>query len=141
MKPLKHVRFIVVHCAESKKTQDLTTDTLYKWHVIENGWDDIGYHYLIKDDGSRHECRSLEYRGAHERKINSLSIGICLEGGYGGRNDYTASQLQQLRSTILELQGKYPAAAVVGHNNFRTDKTCPNFNVPKWWTTGHVEDI
>ena len=134
MRGLDHVGFLVVHCAASKPENRITVDDLRRWHVEENGWDDIGYHYFVDLDGAVHECRDTNYQGAHEPKANSMSIAICLEGGYGGDDTYPEHQLFALFKHLLHLlRDDFPNAAVVGHNNFRSDKSCPNFDVQLWF--------
>lgn len=132
MKLLKTVNFIVVHCADTPSTMDLTVDLLRKWHVKENGWSDIGYHFLVKFDGSVLGCRAETFQGAHCKKVNDCSIAICLEGGHKWQNNFTPLQMRALRVLIHGLKEKYNNAAVVGHNHF-DDKDCPAFNVVEWY--------
>lgn len=130
--PLDKVSFIVVHCADTKSTMNVTRSDLYQWHVVENGWSDIGYHYFIKFDGSMHACRDDKYRGAHCRTVNDKSIAICLEGGYGGTDNFTDVQKRSLFCLIEELKDLHKNAAVIGHNQI-DDKKCPSFNVVEWY--------
>ena len=44
----KKTEMIVVHCAATKASMDIGATEIKKWHVDDNGWDDIGYHYIIK---------------------------------------------------------------------------------------------
>jgi N-acetyl-anhydromuramyl-L-alanine amidase AmpD len=132
MRLLTDVKFLVVHCADSKSHMNVTVETLRQWHVKENGWSDIGYHYLIKFDGSIHECRSEKYQGAHCRTVNDKSIAICLEGGFGGVNNFTERQLFSLRHFLSEKKCTHKNASIVGHSHF-DDKECPSFDVVAWW--------
>ena len=47
----KKTEMIVVHCAATKPSMDIGASEIKKWHVDDNGWDDIGYHYIIKRGG------------------------------------------------------------------------------------------
>ncbi|MFC7002525.1 N-acetylmuramoyl-L-alanine amidase [Pseudobowmanella zhangzhouensis] len=84
MTPLKHVGLIVVHCAASSPNRRVSIDEVRRWHVEGNGWDEIGYHYYIDKDGVVHPGRSTTFQGAHEPKINTCSLAICLEGDFRG---------------------------------------------------------
>ena len=132
MKPLSEVKFIVVHAADSKENMNVTVDTLKQWHVVENGWPDIGYHYFIKFDGSRYTCRSAAFQGAHCVAVNDKSLAVCLEGGFGGVDNFTESQKNQLFNLITALKIQNPNAAVIGHNHI-DDKPCPCFDVTAWY--------
>lgn len=109
-----------------------------RWHVQDNGWRDIGYHWLIDRDGTILPGRPEEKAGAHTRGQNMESIGICLIGGHGGSasdsfaDNFTVAQETALRGLIADLQEQHPGATVHGHNEFSA-KACPCFNAPRWW--------
>ena len=132
MRLLTEVKFLVVHCADSKSIMDVTTETLRQWHVTENGWSDIGYHFFIKFDGSVHRCRSEKYQGAHCKAVNDKSIAICIEGGFGGVDNYTTIQKHALFALLTEKKAEYKNAAIIGHSHF-DKKACPCFNVVEWY--------
>jgi len=136
MRLLSKVSFIVVHCADTKSSMHVTVSDLRNWHTLPkpkgNGWSDIGYHYFIKFDGTTHNCRDNKYQGAHCKAVNSKSLAICLEGGYGGIDNFTEIQKHSLACLIAELKEKHNKnAEVVGHSHF-DDKKCPSFNVVEW---------
>ena len=139
MKPLAEVKFIAVHSAGSKSSMDVTTNTLWQWHVTERGWSDIGYHFFIKFDGTVHKCRDVKYQGAHCEAINDKSIAVCIEGGYGGVDNFTAIQKHALFALITEQKDAHKNSAVVGHNHF-DKKACPCFDVVSWFDelTGYL---
>tara|TARA_R110002096_G_scaffold69844_1_gene167587 strand:- start:22 stop:441 length:420 start_codon:yes stop_codon:yes gene_type:complete len=128
MRLLKGVKFIVVHCADTKSSMNVTVNDLRQWHVTDNGWSDIGYHYFIKFDGSRYVCRSEKYQGAHCRTVNDKSIAVCLEGGHGGIDNFTEKQKQSLVEFLGIKKVTYKDAVIVGHGHF-DDKLCPSFDV------------
>ena len=48
MKPAK----IVLHCSATEKGQHVTTETMRRWHTSPpRNWSDIGYHFVILNDG------------------------------------------------------------------------------------------
>jgi hypothetical protein len=52
------------------------------FHVNTNGWDDIGYNWLIDPNGIIYEGRGSGKRGAHFSCMNGGTTGICLMGNY-----------------------------------------------------------
>lgn len=109
-----------------------------RWHVEDNGWSDIGYHYMIDRDGTVAIGRPLERPGAHVRGHNRTTVGICLFGGYQGTasdefsDNFTPEQDIALRDLIERLETEYPSITKVsGHNEYAA-KACPCFNVKRW---------
>ena len=47
-----------------------------------NNWSDIGYNFLVGEDGNIYEGRGWMKRGAHAPDYNSESIGICVIGDF-----------------------------------------------------------
>ena len=57
------------------------------WHINQNGWSDIGYHYGVELIDNTYEVligRPLHLAGAHikEDRMNKKAIGICCVGNY-----------------------------------------------------------
>jgi N-acetylmuramoyl-L-alanine amidase len=111
---------------------DIGVEDIRVWHK-DRGWDDIGYHYVIRRDGTVEPGRDEDAQGAHVRGWNEFSIGICLVGGSMGVVDYTRCQWNSLKSLVYRLKMKYPKASVLGHCDYDPGKTCPNFPVALWW--------
>jgi len=139
---MRVISLIIVHCSFTKPREGqnprIGVREIRKWHIEERHWRDIGYHYVIKRDGTLQLGRPLEQQGAHVKGHNKNSIGICLVGGMDKRtgkavNDYTDKQWQTLRMVVGGLTLQFPGANVKGHNDFTKSKTCPNFDVEEWW--------
>ena len=47
-----------------------------------SGWDDVGYNFLIGEDGRVYTGRGWQGVGAHAYGWNTLSYGICMIGTY-----------------------------------------------------------
>jgi hypothetical protein len=86
---------------------DIGADTIRDWHVNGNGWRDIGYHLVIRRDGSIEKGRDINDSGAHAAGYNSKSIGLCLVGGMAednsAENNFTAQQWTSLLAKVKEL--------------------------------------
>jgi len=110
-----------------------------RWHR-QKGWRKIGYHFVIKRDGTIEPGRGLTEIGAHAAGYNSVSIGICLVGGVSeqdvkkAENNFTTPQMKALRyllSNLLDIS--FPKAEVLGHRDLPgVAKDCPSFDVKKW---------
>ncbi|CAL8070754.1 unnamed protein product [Calicophoron daubneyi] len=49
---------------------------------ISRGWGEIGYNYVIGNDGRIYECRGKKYAGAHTLGHNDVSYGVAFPGWY-----------------------------------------------------------
>ena len=81
---------IVHHSAGSNSSTNYVqvVRDIYLYHTEVNGWSDIGYNYLISQDGTVFNGRDPdigsqdEVRGAHFCGSNTGTLGICLLGNY-----------------------------------------------------------
>lgn len=81
---------IIHHAATSNALTDYTdvVRNIYLWHTQTNEWSDIGYNYLIAQDGTIYKGRDPEdgeqdnVKGAHFCGENTGTMGICLLGTY-----------------------------------------------------------
>ena len=93
---------IVVHYSASP---DVSVDTIRQWHLAR-GFNDIGYHRVIRKDGSIEPGRAESLMGAHTKGFNKESLGVCLTGN--NQKWYPSkAQLKSLRASIDEWEGKY----------------------------------
>lgn len=127
------VDWLVVHCSATPPHMDIGEDWIRGEHV-KKGWDDIGYHVVIRRNGVREFGRPLDVRGAHVKGYNSNSIGICLIGGVDNYNNpednFTPSQKESLLITLDAMHLLFPSARVRGHRDFPdVAKACPCFSV------------
>ena len=53
-----------------------------EYHVGNNGWADIGYHFAIDGRGHVWQCRQAAYQGAHVGGKNEFNIGILVMGNF-----------------------------------------------------------
>lgn len=141
------IKEVIVHCSATPPDMDVDATTIRQWHTDPppkgNGWRDIGYHYVIKRDGTVEHGRPLDIQGAHCRGHNSHSVGICLVGGIdkdgSSEFNFTRDQAISLRGVIDRLQRELGQLKVVGHRDYDTHKDCPCFNASRWWNTGRWE--
>jgi len=133
-KPIKSYDYLVVHCAATKATMDIGKAEITQWHR-ERGFFDIGYHYVIRRDGTVEKGRPDTRPGAHARGFNHISLGICLVGGVAAdgktpEDNFTVAQYATLKTLLLDLLNEYPEASIVGHRDLpNVNKACPSFEV------------
>jgi N-acetylmuramoyl-L-alanine amidase len=129
---------IIWHCTATPEGREVTKEDLYRWHVVNNGWSDIGYHYLIQLDGTVVPCRPEHLVGAHVSGQNSDSIGISYSGGImndgsqRAKDTRTDAQIRSMYELTDQLLDKYDLdwSNVHGHNEYAA-KACPSFDVQK----------
>lgn len=135
---MRKINKIIIHCSATPEGRDVKTETIRGWHIKNNHWKDIGYHYVIELDGSIHKGRDESAVGAHCSGQNANSIGVCYVGGVGKdgktpKDTRTDAQKQSLINLLKSLKTKYPAAIVYGHRDFAA-KACPSFDAKKEYT-------
>lgn len=133
MKERKETKKIIIHCSATIESKDIRASDIRRWHK-NRGWSDIGYHFIIRLDGSIELGRDLKLVGAHCYGKNAESVGICYIGGLNleekPKDTRTEAQKNSLKSLIETMHKIYPKATVHGHNEF-SNKKCPCFDVKK----------
>lgn len=125
------VKFIIIHCSATPRGRDVGAKEIRRWH-LQRGFRDIGYHYVVRLDGSIEVGRPLGEAGAHCKGKNYCSVGICYVGGVESdgvtpADTRTLAQRRALAELIDELRKLFPMAEVVGHRDFAA-KACPSFD-------------
>ena len=133
-KLMRTITLIVIHCSAVRPGQRSTAKDIDKWHK-DRGWKGIGYHYVIRRDGSIEKGRDISEVGAHCYPHNSHSIGICYEGGLDEKgkeaDTRTPEQKKALCKLVVQLHQQFPKALIVGHSDLEPSKPCPCFDVIK----------
>lgn len=123
---MRTINKLIIHCADTPESMDIGVKEIREWH-LERGWSDVGYHYVIRRDGTVELGRVESVVGAHCYGHNKESIGICLVG----RDEFNDEQFDSLYRLIKDMEYRYGDVEVAGHYRY-SDKTCPNFNVEEW---------
>lgn len=127
---MREIHEIIIHCTATPEGRDVTAQDVDTWHRAR-GFNCIGYHYLIRLDGTVEQGRPTGLAGAHCLGHNLHSIGIAYAGGLdaAGRtaDTRTPQQRQALRALLGRLRSRYPKAAIHSHRDFAV-KACPCFD-------------
>lgn len=99
--PTQPSHIIVHHSAGANTSNDFAAIVAYYWdlHVNTNGWDDIGYNWLIDPNGVIYEGRGDGVGGAHFSCMNGGTTGICLIGNFQNLAPKKAA-IEQLKKLI-----------------------------------------
>lgn len=129
---MRTITLIIVHCSAVRTGQRSSAQDIDRWHRAR-GWKSIGYHFVVRRDGTVEAGRSLDETGAHCAGHNRHSIGICYEGGLDseGRpaDTRTPEQAGSLRELVERMHERFPKALIVGHHDLNPMKACPCFDV------------
>lgn len=133
-KSKRTINEIIVHCTATPEGKDYTVEDIRRWHK-QQGWSDIGYHYVVYRNGHVEPGRNVEVAGAHCTGHNSHSIGVVYVGGVSAdgktaKDTRTEQQKEALAKLLTELRVLYPEAKIYGHRNF-ANKACPSFDAKK----------
>ena len=121
---------LIIHCSATEEGKDFGASDIDKWHR-QQGYNGIGYHFVVKLDGTVQSGRACNQDGAHCYGHNKYAIGVCYIGGLrkGKPADTrTDSQKDSLVKLIRVLMHAFSIKIdnVRVHNEF-ADKACPCF--------------
>jgi len=132
-------RHITIHHSTSKDSPAVLATAsgaksdlqrIQKYHMTNNGWGDVGYHFLIDAGGRIYEGRSMEFQGAHAgtdgaSNNNVGNIGICLLGNFDEERP-TPAALRSLEQLVRNLRSTYsiPSKGVSAHLDWKNTE-CP----------------
>lgn len=122
----------VVHHSEGPTTQSVRS--IQDFHMDTRGWSDIGYNFLVRDDGTIYEGRGWLVAGAHATNHNTSGVGVC----YIGQNNPS----EKARDTIRELYDEAcrragRALTKRGHGQLSGNSTdCPGSVLLAWVKSG-----
>lgn len=116
---------IVVHHIGNTDA-DVSAATVHQWH-LNQGWSGIGYHFLIRKDGTIERGRPMDVVGAHAYGENSHTIGVNIVGNFEEAIP-TGAQMESAARLIAELCSVYrirpSARSIVGHRDVGST-ACP----------------
>lgn len=115
---------IIIHHADASVCD---AATIHQWHK-GNGWAGIGYHFVVRKNGTIQRGRPENTIGAHASGSNSDSIGICFEGAYMTESIPDA-QKKAGKELVAYLKAKYGINKVLRHSEV-CPTSCPGVKFP-----------
>ena len=123
---------IVIHHV-GNTNRNVNSAAIHRWHK-QNGWAGIGYHYVIRKDGTIEQGRPLNMVGAHCYNQNEHTVGICVVGNF----ELARPTNEQFRATerlvgaVCNIYGINPnEKTVFGHRDYN-DTNCPGIYLYQW---------
>lgn len=109
---------------------DASAEQIHEWHLA-NGWAGIGYHFVIRKDGTIERGRPEWAIGSHAYGENSHTIGIHFSGDFD-EAELTFQQLESGALLIANLCVEYDIPIdrnhIVGHGELMPT-SCPGANL------------
>jgi len=135
---MREIRLLVIH--HSASSLQTTAKQIMGWHAARFKLG-IGYHRIIEADGGILDGRKVQRIGAHAKRSNTHSIGICVVGDntQTGR-EWTEHQERSLDITIRYYVKLYPDILVLGHRDTPGAATlCPGLDIAEWCKTRKIK--
>ena len=138
----REVTEVVVHWTETHTNKNIGSEEINKYHIAA-GLNGIGYHYVIRRDGSLQRGRPVNLEGQHSPGNNhdERSIGIVFVGGINvpsetpnsenflSAQSLTRSQVNTFDHFCRATYSVMPGAQIIGHSNIDEDEFDPGFDV------------
>ena len=120
---------------------DASAEQIHGWHKNQNPpWAGIGYHYVVRKDGTIERGRPEWAIGSHAYGENSHSIGIHLSGDFMQAYP-TESQIEKCSMLIADICGRYGIPIdrdhIVGHGELMAT-SCPGTNLQDLLDNGTI---
>jgi N-acetylmuramoyl-L-alanine amidase len=133
---MNKIGYLVIHHSWSQDRGVLDWSAIRRYHIEENGWADVAYHYgieIVGNDWVIVTGRAEDVTGAHcvEQGMNRKSLAICMIGNFDLVPPHPRS-LDLLATLCTGLCHKYDLTPdkIVPHRQFATYKTCPGKMFP-----------
>lgn len=120
---------IVIHHSVSG---DVPAAEIDRWHR-ERGFNSIGYHFVIRQNGDIEPGRDWTQAGAHARGRNDTHLGVCLTGNFG-HHPPTPAQMFSLIHLARGLCERWGAEEIEEHH-----QKCPGEYFPWRYFLAAVE--
>lgn len=134
---MRKIDKLFIHCSATPPSSDIGAVEIDEWHK-KRGWSGIGYHWVIRRDGTVESGRPESRMGAHAKGHNPGSIAVCMVGGVDedakAASNFTAAQWESLAKLHHGISLRYPGIETHGHNEV-SSKACPSFDVQAWSET------
>lgn len=141
----REITELVIHHTDTYTNANLVAGQIHDIHVAL-GHEGIGYHYIIRRDGSLQRGRPVELEGEHcpTNGHNERSVAIAFVGGlnvstsdslieeFSSAAALTRQQFNTFNKIIEKFYLHYPGLQVLGHNDIDPNEQDPGFDVPEY---------
>ncbi len=138
VRSLSDVNYLAIHHSAGSDNQ--TPEEISNYHINNNGWGGIGYHFLISKDGTVYYVGDISTARANVANLNEQVIGICLIGNFTQGKVPTDEQYLSAHSLCDFFISNYPDLTnlkswdvVVGHRELPGQTSiCPGEDWLSW---------
>lgn len=124
-KPKRLVHSVFLHCSATDNPKHDDIEVIRGWHINDNKWKDIGYHYFINSKGMVSKGRGLELIPAAQAGFNTGTIAICMHG----LTKFSKEQEKALITLCKEINKAYAGLIRFrGHKEVDKGRTCPVYD-------------
>ena len=139
----RDVTEVIIHATETYSNKNIGSPEINDIHN-KLGHDGIGFHYVIRRDGSLQRGRPVNRKGEHApvNDHDNFSIGIVMVGGLAAASgqenpsrsphSFTRAQFTTLEQFLESFYRKFPGGQVFGHNDVDISELDPYFDVPDY---------
>jgi len=138
----RQVTEVIVHWTDTYTNKNIGAEEINAIH-IDLGLSGIGYHYVIRRDGSLQRGRPVNKQGEHTSANghDEYSIGLVFVGGinapsgtafpgsYRGVSSLTLAQMNTFNAFCAAFYARYPGGQILGHNDVDVLEEDPGFDV------------
>lgn len=132
----------VVHWTDTYSNANIGSEEINRTH-FDLGLNGIGYHYVIRRDGSLQRGRPVNIQGQHA-DINGhdrFSIGLAFVGGlncssgtpnpteFRSAQSLTRAQMNTFQEFCRAFYLEFPGGQILGHNDIDPNEEDPGFDV------------
>lgn len=139
---------VIVHWTETATNKNIGSEEINGWHLAA-GLEGIGYHYVIRRDGSLQRGRPVNIAGQHTPARDDKSLGIVFVGGVNvptgtpnfenflSAQSLTRSQLNTFDQMVRTIYRVYSGINFFGHVDVDPtgESIDPGFDVPDYVRT------
>lgn len=138
IRPFSVVKYLAIHHSASPDTQ--TPVEIANYHINNNSWGGIGYHFVISKEGIAYYVGDIATARANVANLNDQVIGICLIGNFTEGRVPTSEQIDSVHKLCDFFINNYANLAnlnswdvVMGHKELPGQATaCPGDDWPAW---------
>lgn len=124
--PSRIVDTIFIHCSASDVASHDDISVMKRWHIVDNQWSHVGYHFFINKNGNIQEGCSIEKIPIAQKGHNAGSIAICLHGLK--KSKFTVAQLESVTLLCKAITNSYDKKIRIRGHKEVSSKACPIFD-------------
>jgi hypothetical protein len=121
----KAITHLCIH--HSAVAATVPVEHVAQYHVEDQNWPGIGYHFYVKPSGVIYQTQQLETISWHVSHNNDYSVGICVAGDftYAPPPQLQIDSAAHLVAWLMQELG-IPEQNILGHKEFpANDTSCP----------------